>query len=250
MTDYQDFLKFRVKRKLPELVDITLEKTYINIKNYVNTLILEDYFSNQIDVSVLLENVPTKVNQTVNNKESNTSSEQQEKKEVKDSYGKVEDNNEIFKRIALPAVGSVVGFATREAGIRKGLFTGITQKKVEFTSPEAAKDVVTKLSNDPQYSSLLGNVKNVEGAEVTINQDTLNKALVNKDIDIDSIKGGAEGIKGLGGDMFDMGNIGNMAAGTLTGVAASMATNMAINAIRRRIQRNRERKLQQQAQSN
>jgi hypothetical protein len=248
MTDYRDFIEFRVKRKLPELVDVTLEKTYTNIKDYVNTLILEDYFSNQIDVSVLLENVPTKVNQSVN-KQPNTPSNQQEKKEVKDSYGKVEDNSEIFKRMAIPIAGSVVGFGAREAGIRKGLFTGITQKKVEFTSPEAAKNVADSLSKDSQYSSLLGNVKNVEGAEVTISQDTLNKALVNQDITPDMIKGGADGIKGLGGDMFDRGNIGNMAAGTLTGVAASMATNMAINAIRRRIQRNRERKLQQQQQT-
>jgi hypothetical protein len=163
-----------------------------------------------------------------------------------DSYGKIETSNDTFKRMAIPIAGSVVGFGAREAGIRSGLFTGVTQKKVEFTDPNKVKELVTKF-NDPtnkDYYSVMGNLKNVDdsGKIVTLSQDALNKALVKGDIAASDIAGGVEGIKGLGGDMFGLGNIGNMAAGTLTGVAASMATNMAINAIRRRIQRNRERK--------
>jgi len=244
---YKDFLRFRINQNLNELLADSLQETYLNIVDYSITLMLEDYFHNKIELSTIFENVPRKSDTgsiNTNISKQPVSSNNNANSDTKtDPYGKIEDNSEIFKRMAIPVAGSLVGFGVREAGIRQGLFTGMTHKAVQFTNPEQAKTIASQLSTN--YPSLLGNVKHVsDTGTITMSQDVLSKALASGEINRDMLSGGANAIGAADG----MDNVGNMAAGSLTAIAASMATNMAINAIRRRIQKKREARIREQSQ--
>jgi len=221
------FIKYKVLKNLPYLLDVTFEKTYKNIVNYSSN-----------EWQTINENAPKQSKEVSKKQTDIKSNEKESANQTKPSQTGVTKpptgpanltNTQDLKNTGIGLAAAATGFGVRQTGIKQGYFHGMGDAKISGLTPEQKADIISKSGGESATG--LSGAKFVGDDSVTVSASTLNKTL------------GGAGSDTLGDSTVSYGtDFSNAIGGTATGIVAGMATRMVIKAIGSKLKKRREAK--------